>query len=67
MTYKIFSYTDDRGAAKYLAISTEALQEDSNPNDYIPGRSRDIQESGKVEIEGDTHLLDSYFLVNTPF
>jgi hypothetical protein len=43
-------------AAVYL-IDAEDLQEFQNPADYFPAGTRDVQEVGRIQIMGDTHLL----------
>jgi hypothetical protein len=43
-------------AAVYL-IDAEDLQEFPNPADYFPKGTREVQEVGRIQIMGDTHLL----------
>lgn len=43
-------------AAVYL-IDAEDLQEFNDPAGYFPPGTRDVQEVGRIQITGDTHLL----------
>jgi hypothetical protein len=43
-------------AAVYL-IDAEDLQEFPNIADYFPKNTREVQEVGRIQIMGDTHLL----------
>jgi len=43
-------------AAVYL-IDAEDLREVNNPADYFPAGTSDVQEVGRIQVMGDTHLL----------
>ena len=43
-------------AAVYL-IDAEDLQEFPNIADYFPKNTREVQEVGRIQVMGDTHLL----------
>ena len=47
-------------AAVYL-IDAEDLQEFQNPADYFPKGTREVQEVGRIQIMGDTHLLGTMY------
>ena len=42
-------------------IDAEELQEFPNVADYFPAGTRDVQEIGRVQVMGDTHLLGTMF------
>ena len=43
-------------AAVYL-IDAEDLREFKDPAGYFPAGTRDVQEVGRIQVMGDTHLL----------
>ena len=43
-------------AAVYL-IDAEDLREFKDPAGYFPKGTRDVQEVGRIQVMGDTHLL----------
>ena len=42
-------------------IDAEELQEFPNIADYFPSGTRDVQEIGRVQVMGDTHLLGTMY------
>ena len=42
-------------------IDAEDLQEFGNLADYFPAGTRDVEEVGRIQIMGDTHLLGTMF------
>jgi hypothetical protein len=47
-------------AIVYL-IDAEDLRECPNIADYFPARTRDVQEVGRIQVMGDTHLLGTMY------
>lgn len=47
-------------AAVYL-IDAEDLQDFPNIADYFPPGTRDVQEVGRIQMMGDTHLLGTMY------
>ena len=47
-------------AAVYL-IDAEDLRESPNPADYFPAGTCDVQEVGRIQVMGDTHLLGTMY------
>ena len=47
-------------AAVHL-IDTEDLQDSPNLADYFPPGTPDVQEIGRIQVMGDTHLLGTMF------
>ena len=47
-------------AAVYL-IDAEDLREFPNLADYFPAGTRDVQEVGRIQVMGDTHLLGTMY------
>ena len=47
-------------AAVYL-IDAEDLREFSDPAAYFPPGTRDVQEVGRIQVLGDTHLLGTMY------
>ena len=42
-------------------IDAEELKDFANLSDFFPAGTRDIQEVGRVQVMGDTHLLGTMF------
>jgi hypothetical protein len=60
---KFFIYRGHEASGKLpiLAISESVTE---NPAEYfLPGTS-DVEKIGELEIEGDTHLLNAFFVIN---
>ena len=47
-------------AAVYL-IDADDLKECPNVADYFPAGTRDVQEVGRIQVMGDTHLLGTMY------
>ena len=47
-------------AAVYL-IDAEDLREFKDPTGYFPAGTRDVQEVGRIQVMGDTHLLGTMY------
>ncbi len=47
-------------AAVYL-IDAEDLKEFADIAGYFPPRTRDVQEVGRIQVMGDTHLLGTMY------
>jgi len=46
--------------AVYL-IDAEDLREFGDPAGYFPAGTRDVQEVGRIQVMGDTHLLGTMY------
>lgn len=63
-TYVIYSATGPGGEPEFMAIHADIVEQgDYEPSAYFNPGFEDVREAGRVEIEGDTHLLAEYFSV----
>ena len=42
-------------------IDVDELKDCPNIADYFPARTRDVQEVGRIQVMGDTHLLGTMY------
>lgn len=69
-TYLLFTGTKPNGDLECMAILPAELGEEfeghkSQPEDFFIPRTVEIKQAGEIRIEGDIHLLDSYFSVRS--
>ena len=62
--YKIYGGFNSDRSPEYMAIHVDELSDPENkPEHYFLPGTTEIGERGTVQIEGDTHLLPTYFSV----